>query len=281
MKGVFDKMYKLVVSDMDGTLLNRKGMVSERNKRALKEILKKGVHVAIATGRIYTSAKVYAKYLGIVTPIIACNGAIVKDLHDDSIIYEKHIEPKDCFEVFDICRENQLYFHFYTADTFYTEKMEYSSLKYLEWNKTMNEKEQINIQIIDNPYELVSHFDERVYKIQINSDDMELLEKTRKNLEQIENFEISKSWFNNIEIMNRGVSKGNAVMHLAKSMGIKQEEVICFGDNENDISMLSYAGLGVAMGNAEELVKRSADHVTTSNDEDGVAEVIEKYILHI
>lgn len=272
-------MYKLVVSDMDGTLLNSKGMVSERNKKAMKKLLKKGVHVAIATGRIYTSAKIYAKYLGIITPVIACNGAIVKDLHDDKIIYERHIEPKECFRVFDLCKENNLYFHFYTADTFYAERIAYSSLKYYEWNKTMKEEEQINIQIIKDPYELVKHFDEKVYKIQINSDDLSLLEKTRSLLEKMNTIEISKSWHNNIEIMDRGVSKGNAVKHLAASLGVKQEEVICFGDHENDISMLSYAGLGVAMGNGDEIAKQYADIVTDTNDEDGVAKVIEEYVL--
>ena len=264
---------------MDGTLLNSNGLVSERNKRALKKLEENKVHVAIATGRIYTSAMIYAKYLDIITPIIACNGAIVKDLHDNSIIYESHIETEDCFKVFDLCKENKLYFHFYTENTFYTEKMAFSSLKYFEWNKTMKEEEQINIQIIHDPYELVSHFNEKVYKIQINSDDMELLENTRKSLERIETLEISKSWHNNVEIMRNGVNKGNAVMHLAKSLGVKQEEVVCIGDNENDIGMLTYAGLGVAMGNAEEIVKKSANYVTTSNDEYGVAVAIEKFVL--
>ena len=272
-------MFKLVVSDMDGTLLNSSGNVSERTKSALKRCLDKDVHVAIATGRIYTSAKVYAKYLDIVTPVIACNGAIVKDLHDNRIIYGSSIEPQYCFKVFDLCKEHDLYFHFYTEDIFYTQRIAYSSMKYFEWNKTINEEEQINIQIIDDPYELVSHFDEEVYKIQINSDDMELLNKVRMILEGMEEFQISKSWHNNIEIMNKGVSKGNAVMHLAQSLGVKQEEVICLGDNENDISMLNYAGLGVAMGNAEDIVKQSANHVTQTNDEDGVAEVLERFIL--
>ncbi len=271
-------MYKLVVSDMDGTLLNSTGNVSEKTKQIFKELLDKGIHVAIATGRIFTSARVYAKHLEIVTPIIACNGAIVKDLHNNSIIYESHIEPEVCFKVFDICRENDLYFHFYTEEKFYTKKLAYSALKYIEWNKAMKEEEQLDIQLIDDPYELVSNFDEKVYKIQINTDDMELLNKMRQVLEKIKEVEISKSWHNNIEIMNKGVSKGNAVKHLAQSLNIKSEEVICLGDNENDISMLTYAGLGIAMGNAEEIVKKSANYVTVTNDEDGVVKALEKFV---
>jgi Cof subfamily protein (haloacid dehalogenase superfamily) len=272
-------MYKLLVSDMDGTLLNSKGKVSEKNKNALRELHRRNINVAIATGRIYTSARIYAKHLGLLTPVIACNGAIVRNSEDDSIIYGSPIETENCFKIFDICRENKLYFHFYTADTFYTERIAFSSLKYVEWNKEVNEEEQIKIQIIKDPYESISKSDEKVYKIQINSDDMELLEKVRNQLERMENFEISKSWFNNIEIMNRGVSKGSAVAQLAKSLGVKQEEVVCIGDNENDISMLSYAGLGIAMDNAADIVKEKADHVTVTNDEDAIAKVIEEFFL--
>lgn len=272
-------MYRLIVSDMDGTLLDPVGKVSEKTKQTFKRLLDNDIHVAIATGRIYTSAKVYAKHLDIVTPIIACNGAIVKDLHNNDIIYESHIAPETCFKVFDICRENDLYFHFYTEDTFYTEKLAYSSIKYNEWNKTMDEDEQIDMQIIEDPYELVSSGNEKIYKIQINTDDMTLLNDVRNILETLEGVEISKSWHNNIEIMNKGVSKGNAVKHLAESMGISREEIICFGDNENDISMLTYAGMGVAMGNAEDGVKKWADYITLGNDEDGVARAIEKFVF--
>lgn len=272
-------MYKLVVSDMDGTLLNTKNKISENNKKALKELLDKNIHVAIATGRIYTSARVYAKYLDIVTPIIACNGAIVRNLEDDKIIYESHIAREDCLKVVDIAKKYNLYFQFYTADTFYTEKLSQSSLNYSEWNKTLKEEERINIQVIKDGYKHIKDSDEEIYKMQMISDDRNLLSQARKELEQIDSLEICKSWHNNIEIMNEGVSKGNAIKYLAKSLGIKQEEIVCFGDNENDISMIKYAGLGVAMENAEPFVKESADYITSTNDEDGVSEAIRKFVL--
>ena len=90
---------------------------------------------------------------------------------------------------------------------------------------------------------------------------------------------VSQSMKHNLEVMNKGVTKGNAVRILAQMYGINREEIIAIGDNENDISMIEYAGLGIAMGNAEELLKRAADHVTGDYQEDGVAEAIEKFIL--
>ncbi|WZL71717.1 Cof-type HAD-IIB family hydrolase [Clostridiaceae bacterium 35-E11] len=272
-------MYKLIVSDMDGTLLNSKSAVSEENKKALKMLLDKGIHVAIATGRIYTSAKVYAKYLDIVTPMIACNGALVRDLKDDTIIYESYLRKEDCLKVIDICRFYNVYFHYYTADTFYTEKLARSSLKYSEWNKTLKEEDQIDIQLIEDAYEQIANSDDPIYKIQLNSDDPTLLQNAKKELIKMDSIELSKSWHNNIEIMNKGVTKASAVEYLARSLGVKQEEIVCFGDNENDISMITYAGLGVAMGNAEDIVKQSADYVTATNDEDGVAKALKQFVL--
>ncbi|MCT4607338.1 MAG: Cof-type HAD-IIB family hydrolase [Marinisporobacter sp.] len=272
-------MYKLVVSDMDGTLLNSNNQVSEKNKEAFKALLKNDVHVAIATGRIYTSARVYANHLDMVTPIIACNGAVIRNLEDDHILYESHIQKEDCLKVIEVLRKHHTYFHYYSLDTFYTEKLAHSSLKYSEWNKTLKEEERIQINVIKDSYEQIKNSDENIYKFNVINDDYEALDCIKEELKEIETIEVSKSWHNNLEIMNKGVSKGKAIDQLASILGVEQEEVMTFGDNENDISMLTYAGMGVAMGNAEEIVKKQADYVTATNDEDGVAKALEKFIL--
>ena len=98
-------------------------------------------------------------------------------------------------------------------------------------------------------------------------------------LNKISNITLTSSWFDNFEICGRNVTKGNAVRRFAEGMNIKPDEIICIGDNLNDISMIDYAGLGVAMGNADEAVKKAADVVTSSNDEDGVGRVLEKYVI--
>lgn len=271
--------YKLVVTDMDGTLLNSNGQVPVENQKAFKALQDKGIHVAVATGRIYTSARVFARYLGITTPIIACNGAVVKDLKTEKIIYESHLSKEDCIRILDICKKYSLYNHFYTLETFYAEKLEKGSLKYSEWNKTLKEEDQIDIRLIDDAYGVVKNETDNIYKFQAISDDPSLLIKVREELETIPTVSISQSWHNNVEIMNKGVAKGVAVKNLAESLGVKREEIICFGDNENDISMLEYAGLGIAMGNSENLVKERADYVTLTNDENGVAAALEKFVL--
>ena len=89
------------------------------------------------------------------------------------------------------------------------------------------------------------------------------------------------SRFDNFEVMNKGVSKGNAVKILADYYGINSEQVICIGDSENDLSMIKFAGLGVAMGNGSQVVKEAAQYITDSNNCDGVAKVIEKFVLEV
>ncbi len=268
--------YKLIVTDMDGTLLNSKSNVSERTKRALQGLHKKGVHIAIATGRIYTTAKIYGEQLGIVTPIICSNGAIVKNLKDDKIIFSQPLKKEDAIKIIDICKENNMYFYFYSHDTIYSESEERRLLYFSEWGKTLNEKDQIKIEIISDSKKIIEN--DTIYKFGVQHDDMVKLESITNIIKSNLDVETHKSWLDLVDVMDRGVSKGKAVERLANSLGVKREEIITIGDNENDLSMLEYAGLGVAMGNAIDKVKDMADYITDTNDNDGVAKVIEKFL---
>lgn len=271
--------FKLVVTDMDGTLLNSEGQVSDENREVLEKLQNKGVHIAVATGRIYTSARIFARYLGIKTPIIACNGAIVREIENNEVIYASPMENQDVLKVIDVCRKHDVYFHFYTDDKFYTERLEKSALKYSEWNKTLKEEDRIDLNVVDDIYKFVEDSDEKIFKLIILEDNVDLLSRIRVELDEIPGIAVSKSRYDNVEVMNRGVEKGKAVKNLADSLGVKQEEVICIGDNENDISMIKYAGMGIAMGNAEEIVKEIANYVTDINDNNGVAKALEKLVM--
>lgn len=269
--------YKLIVTDMDGTLLNSKGEVSEENVSALKELRDRGIHVAIATGRIYTTARVYAKHLGLLTPIICCNGAMVKNLENDKEIYTNPMSKEDCLKVIDICREHGLYFHFYSDDTIYGEKLENKMLYFSEWGKTLDEEDRIKIELVKDSKEVIER--ETIYKFGIQDDNVELLNRIANVINSTLDVEAHKSLSNMLDIMNKGVTKGKAIENLASSLGVKQEEIIAIGDNENDLSMITYAGLGVAMGNAEEKVKAASDYITDTNDNHGVAKVVKKFML--
>lgn len=271
--------YKMLVTDMDYTLLNKDKDVSERNKKALKAAMDKGVHVVVATGRIYTSALYYARLLGISTPIIASNGAIIREEQTDDTMYQSLLPETAIKEMIRLTREIGLYCHFFSKDTIYTERLVNVSSRYTEWNKFLAEKDQVKIRLLDRFEDMTEYQKNEIFKAVVVDNDNSKLQYIRSEVLKTGIVTVSQSLSDNIEVMNKEVSKGNAVAKLAEIYDIKPAEIITLGDNENDISMIEYAGLGVAMGNAVQLLKDRADYITADYMDDGVAQVIEKFIL--
>ena len=269
----------MIVTDMDYTLLNKDKQVSERNRLALHAAMKKGVHVVVATGRIYTSALYYAKLLGISTPIIASNGAIIREEMTDDTIYECLLQEEAMLKMISLSREMGLFCHLFSRDTIYTEKLVNISNRYTEWNQFMAEKDQVQIKLLESFDQMTSDERKEIFKAVVVDDDAGKLQKIREEIEKTGIVSASQSLIDNLEVMNKEVSKGNAVKRLAERYGIKPEEIITIGDNENDISMIEYAGLGVAMGNGAQCLKDKADYITGDYMEDGVAQVVERFIL--
>ncbi|MBW4827211.1 MAG: Cof-type HAD-IIB family hydrolase [Clostridiaceae bacterium] len=271
--------YKLIAIDMDGTLLNSKNEISKKNKDVIKKVTDKGVKVVLSTGRIFPSALHYAKSLEIETPIISCNGAYVVEHDKLNIIYEKPISVEVSKEVINLAEKKGIYYHFYDDTTFFARRFSETVNNYYKLNEKIDKKERIDIRIIDNPIEIIDSERPLVYKFVFVEDDREKLLEFRKEAIKIDGIEVASSWWNNVEIMNKGVSKGRALIELCNVLNIDKSEVVAIGDNENDIPMLKIAGLSVAMGNGEEEVKKIADVVTKTNDESGVGEAIEKFVL--
>jgi Cof subfamily protein (haloacid dehalogenase superfamily) len=271
-------MYKLICLDMDGTLLNSKGEVSERNVEAIKAAHEKGVKVAVCTGRLFTSARFYADMLGVQVPVIASNGAYIREKDENKVIYKSVLGFENSKRVFKIFKKYKMTFYFHTYDTVFMEKLD-SNNAYLTINKTLPKDKQINIQIVQDWEETFEEHKEDILKCVCIDENLEQIARVKKELLQFEELEVVSSMNNNIEIMTKGVSKGRAAEILAGFYDLKSKEVMCIGDNENDISMLKYAGMGVAMGNGEDYVKELADFVTDTNNNDGVAKAIEKFIL--
>ncbi|MFZ5989267.1 MAG: Cof-type HAD-IIB family hydrolase [Bacillota bacterium] len=272
-------MYKLVAVDLDGTLLNSRKEISGEDKKYISLAIDKGVRVAICSGRIYTGARVFAKELSATGPLIACNGAVIRDVLTDRIYHTNPLFKKDCLELVDLLRGENIYFHIYMGDILYTERLEHSSLYYWNRNALLNEEDRINIKVVKDIYDSVCENEDRPSKVVVISEEHCVLDKARKLVEEIRTVEVASSNYNNFEIMNHGVNKGKALEILAKKLGILRDEIIAIGDNENDYSMIRFAGLGVAMGNAKEDIKGVSNYITLTNDENGVSEVIKKFVL--
>jgi len=277
--------YKMLVTDMDYTLLSKEKKISERNREAIFKAVEKGVHMVVATGRIYTSARVYAKLLGLSTPIIASNGAIIREeafnnpLDTERTIYKDTLKMETIREMIRLSHKYDLLCHFFTEDTIYAEELVNISLRYTEWNKYLGEEDQVKIKIVDDIESAFNQDKAEVLKAVVMDEDSGKIQNLRDNIIKTGIVSVSQSMKNNLEVMNKGVTKGNAVKILAQMYGIDRKEIIAIGDNENDMSMIEYAGLGIAMGNAEEALKNAADYITGDYQKDGVAEAIERFIL--
>ena len=272
--------YKLICTDMDGTLLNDKHEISEENKAALIEAHNKGICVAITTGRLFTSAKAYSDLIGFNIPIIAANGAYIRLSDGDSCIFSSVFSHDELLFIYKTLKQYDLPSIFYTYNTAISDTPLADNHPYVIHNKSLPSDKQIHFCIGENINELLKKYDNEVSKvicIENNPKKHDILFKVKGILKSTNLFEVVSSSTNNFEIMKKGTSKGNAVKELAKSLNINRDEIICFGDNENDLSMIKYAGLGVAMGNASQLLKDNSDYITDTNTNSGVAKAIKKW----
>lgn len=266
--------YKLIAIDMDGTLLKSDNTISSKTKEVINKAINQGIYVVFATGRMLKSAMIYSDRLNLKKPIISCNGAVITD-DKKNIVYDKSIDFSIGEDIFNICKKNGVYCHCYDDEQLYTPK-------YLEevdrfYNTGVSTKEQVKINVLNSIDELKGK--NNIYKFLALDKDREKLLKLKNDLAKLDKLSISSSWSNNLEIMKKGVSKGNSLRILADMLNIKKSQIISFGDNYNDLSMFRNSGLGIAMKNANRDIKKYADFTTDSNDSDGVAKFIEEYVL--
>lgn len=273
--------YKMIAIDMDETLLTTDKQVSQRSKEALRKAADAGIKLVVCTGRIFTSAWVYADLIGTKAPIIASNGAYIREKDKDEVIYMKTLPKEDIYKAVKLIKEYGFYPFLFSSDTVFGEKQIFSAKFYEKQNESLPEDKKVKIVITNDLEKVIEENYEIILKTVVVSqmDELERLNKLRKKMEGDIDVSIAASMVNNFEIMPRGISKGNGVKILGDIYGISPEETICIGDNENDISMIEYAGCGVAMGNAVDVLKSAANYITDTNDNDGVAKAIEKLAL--
>lgn len=290
-------MYKLIVIDLDGTLLNSYGEVSNRNKKAIQQAIQKGTKIVLASGRPIMSVKNLANEIGASQYIICGNGAITYDTENSEIIYNRFLEKFKVLQIIKICEENSIFYNVYTQNTILTKNLNYNVLFYHQENANKPENKKTSITIVDNMQEYIQNRQEEDYlKITICDDNKIVFGSIIRKLHTINKIDVldvehmsrkmikdgtdkvSIEYFYT-EITNTNVDKWQAIKNLIEKLGIEKEQVIAIGDNINDAEMVKQAGLGIMMGNSAPYIKEMADIVVASNEQDGVAEAIEKYIL--
>ncbi|ASW42416.1 Cof-type HAD-IIB family hydrolase [Clostridium isatidis] len=274
---------KLICIDMDGTLLNSKHEVSDENKKAIKKAHDRGVNIALCTGRMFLSAKYYANLIGINTPIIASNGAFIKNGYNDKAIYENPL-PKDiAIEIYKIAKKYRLTIQFNSWNVLFMETPASEEHAYVVMNRDLPKEKRVKFIINEKLDEAIQNYEGNILKAGViekaaNKDKLWTAKEEIKDIFR-DKLHVVSSGDNNFEITVGSVSKGNATAYLANMLNIPQEEVMCIGDSENDLSMIKYAGIGVAMGNGLDIVKEAADFITDTNDNSGVSKAIERFVL--
>lgn len=240
---------KLIALDMDGTLLTSDLEVSAFNKEMIAKAVDKGVTVMLATGRWLEFCYPYAESLALNTYLVTVNGGEIWSASKKLV--ERHVHASDLVEkMWKIGHDKGVNMWAVATDKVY--------------------------HAGDQPEDFYAH---EWLKIGYSTENIAKLTEIRKELSVYDCLEITNSLPTNIEVNPIGVNKANGLERVCKELGITMDEVMAVGDSLNDIKMIEQAGLGIAMGNAQDAIKEVADYVTDSNNHDGVAKAIERFIL--
>jgi Cof subfamily protein (haloacid dehalogenase superfamily) len=287
-------MIKILAIDLDGTILNSRGELTPENKNAVRAAQEAGVLITVATGRRFRDARPLALELGLSTPIITHNGALLK-IPDDQTTVDFNLIPADvASEVISIGRElggDPLV----SVDPHGEGKLLYDSIsdsniplqKYIRWAQRLhgNETARVGIENVTSLESVVNVHD--VVHISFSGScrrmaslELKLIELLGGELSVIPTV-YQEVDFTLLDILPAGVSKRSGIEFIAKELGYGAENVMAIGDNKNDLEMLEFAGVPVLMGNADaDLLERNEFYTTLSNDENGVAVAIQRFILN-
>lgn len=282
---------KIIAIDMDGTLLNSAEHISDENANAIKKAQSQGVEVVIATGRTYHTATNLLKKANVNVPIICLNGADARNPLGEKLV-SVPIAKESFVKIDDVCKQHDIHFEVCTNDGIYSMSKQRSLQVRIDIVKSANPdfnemkvKEHFNEHVASGYIKFVDHFSEllklqalEVYKVLVFSIEEEKLAGVKAELVHDQDLCITSSGRDNLEINHLNAQKGIALERFAAERGVEMKDVMAIGDNYNDLSMLKRAGRSVAMGNAEEDVKKVCNFVTKTNNEHGVAHAIEEML---
>ncbi len=270
---------RLIALDLDGTLLDSQKRLSRRNEAVLKECVQRGIYIVPCTGRIWCGVPDFIREFAGIHYAITVNGAVIEDVQEHVVLDEQKLSCEQAVEILKLAR------NFNTMYDAYAEGRGFGEMRFMEVMERYGVGPELQ-KMIRSTREVVPDVAEKirllgkpVEKINYFFGEQAERQQAKEALLARGDVLVSSSFPNNLEINALGASKGEAICRLAKHLGLKREQTMGFGDGENDITMMTMAGIGVAMENGMESMKEAADYITLTNDEDGVADAIEKLVF--
>ena len=290
-------MYKFVAIDIDGTLLNSNGELSERTILAVKRVIEKGVRVVLTSGRVTNSVEMIAEKVNADKYLICDNGASIYDVAQNKTIWSREIEKSTVLDLIKTCIENDIYYMVFTDKEIIVKDLRHMALAFYKQRHNCKDEATGVTQFKYAGIEYIERIEKPIRRIVVCDQDRTIYNSIVKKLTKFNDIELMASphisnkiiknsdktiilSYSYAEILPKNANKWSAITELISRIGgISESEVMAIGDNFNDVSMIENAGLGVAMNNGATVAKEVARVVAPTNDEDGVATVLERYIL--
>ena len=273
------KTVRMIALDLDNTTLRTDKSLAPRTREAFRKAMERGVHVVISTGRVFSALPESLTEIEGIEYAVNSNGACIYRLADRKLLYTNYLDPAAARTVLDILREEPVVVEGFTDGHAYINASAYNDLRengssylavdYILWSR----------RPVPDVLALLDEHIREIENISVSVPDPAEKERVRRRLEKVKGITITSSVPYNIEIGGGTTSKAEALSHLMMKLGVTPAELMACGDSPNDLAMIRMAGLGVVVDNASDAMKREADFVTASNDEDGVAKAIERFVL--
>ena len=265
---------RLIAMDLDGTALNSKKELTERTRAAIAQAAKQGIHVVVATGRTFSSLAPAVLEQKELSCAITSNGAVVNEIPGGKILYTSYLQEEAVLRIAEMAEAEKVAAEVctggiaYIGQDYYDRVLDGQSGRDIHYVRTTRHP-------VPDIYEFMREHKDNIENINLNFDTLEEKLHWQKMMREDPEVTPTSSFLYNVEVGGKNTSKAHALLHLMEQWQLSRDQVMAFGDSENDLEMLHMAGTGVAMANAEETVRRAADLTAESNDRDGVAKVIE------
>jgi len=270
---------RMIGVDLDGTLLNSEKQLTAYTREVLKKAIEQEVAVVVATGRPFSGVPDELKHFPGMRYALTANGARILDMQKQKVVYENLLSVESSEKVIDILRKHHAIHEFFVDGVGYMNEDGLKNVYAYFEDPHMAEYLQSTRITVKDVKEKLQTMKCEVDKLQGIFRNQKDKEEALEELNTLSGIVVTAAMDNNLEINKEGTNKGLGLLQLGKSLGISREEIMACGDGGNDVEMLKEVGFAVAMANGSDPVKKAADFVTVSNDEDGVAKAIERFVL--